>query len=253
MPDVLRLALQTVNKIFGERIVHSDEQRSGIEQLFHAPPLTIELVRAIKLISPHLNLKTTELGRLTWENDQNGSCWCEYEALAPILGAMSRPRRLLEIGPGLGRSIVFFSKKLGWESSDIHLYEGDGDCTKYTTLGPRFEDSFCGNIRMLQHVLSYNGVTNATVFDARQFQLSDLPGQYDLLYSFYSVGFHWSLEFFLDDLLALMHRTSVAIFNVPLEFSTFPRLKQLSHQIIEWRVPWSRGWGLKFVVLSKRV
>jgi hypothetical protein len=252
MLDLRKWVRQTARKIFRDRRVHFDERLAGMEHVFHAPPLTLELVRAIRLISPHLILKTNEQDRLAWENDQNEACWIEYESLAPLLGALPQPRRVLEIGPGLGRSIVFFSKKLGWESTDIHLYEGDGNRTKYTTLGPRFEDSFCGNMKMLRRVLDYNGVQNVTIVDAKQFKLSDLPGPYDLLYSFYSIGFHWSLEFFLDDLLPLMHKESVAIFSVPKEFSIYPRLEQLSYQVIDWKVVDPGDCGLKFVVLSKR-
>ena len=252
MPALSKLARHAAKKIFGDRTADFDERPSSMEHVFRAPPLTSELVKAIRLISPHLNMKSGERDRLAWEEDQNASCWCEYEALAPLLGSIPQPRKVLEIGPGLGRSIVFFSKKLGWESSDIHLYEGDGDRTKYTTLGPRFEDSFCGNIKILRHVLHYNGVQNTTIVDAKQTKLSDLPGPYDLLYSFYSIGFHWSLEFFLDDLLGLMSHQSVAIFSIPEEFSIFPRLKQLPYSLVDWKVPGSGGWGLKFVVLSKR-
>jgi hypothetical protein len=50
----------------------------------------------------------------------------------------------------------------------IHAYEGDGKSTKYTTLGPRFEDSFCGNILILKQILSYNAVENVTIFDASE-------------------------------------------------------------------------------------
>lgn len=252
MPALSKLARRAAKKILGDRIVALDERPSSMEHVFRSPPLTPELVKAIRLISPHLDLKTGERDRFAWEEDQNASCWCEYEALAPLLGSIPRPRRILEIGPGLGRSIVFFSKKLGWESSDIQLFEGDGDRTKYTTLGPRFEDSFCGNMKMLRHVLNYNGVQNATIVDAKQTKLSNLPGPYDLLYSFYSIGYHWSVEFFMDDLLGIMSRKSVAIFSVPEEFSIFPRLKQFPYRLVDWKVPGSGGWGLKFVVLSKQ-
>jgi hypothetical protein len=57
---------------------------------------------------------------------------------------MPQPGKILEIGPGLGRSLVFFSKKMGWETSEIHAYEGEGSTTKYTTLGPDLTILFGG-------------------------------------------------------------------------------------------------------------
>ena len=54
----------------------------------------------------------------------------------PSLSRIPTDARILEIGPGLGRSLVFFSKKLGWRGDQLHAYEGDGHTTRYTSLGP---------------------------------------------------------------------------------------------------------------------
>jgi hypothetical protein len=141
---------------------------------------------------------------------------------------------------------------MGWETSEIHAYEGEGRTTKYTTLGPRFEDSFCGNIDMLNHVLEFNAINNITIFNARDIQLSQLPAPYDFLYSFYSIGFHWSLEHFLDDLLQLMNDTSVAVFTVPSEFRPFNRLETLSYRIITWKTVCPKDGSLKLLVIGKK-
>jgi hypothetical protein len=228
-----------------------DSRLSGMQRVFRAPPLTPELVAAIKLISPHCDFTDSEQYRAIWEADQNGACWGEYEALAPLFRALPRPQRILEIGPGMGRSLVFFSKKLGWENCDLNAFEGTGTSTKYTILGPRFEDSFCGNIPVLRSVLEYNGVRNVNIFDASQMRLGQVPGQFDLIYSFYCIGFHWSLAHFLADLLPRMHERSIALFTVPQEFQPFPAMQGLHHRIIEWKTAWPKDWWLKLLVLSK--
>jgi hypothetical protein len=244
--------MRRIRRVLGDRdLPEIDPRLAAMERVFRAPPLTPEFAAAIKLISPHLDLAGREKHRAFWEADQNGTCWGEYEALAPLFRVLPTPKKVLEIGPGMGRSLVFFSKKLGWAGSDIHAYEGDGTATKYTFLGPRFEDSFCGNIQALQTVLDFNGVRNVRVFNAREVRLADLPGPYDLLYSFYSVGFHWSLEHFLDDLLPLLHDRSVAIFTVPLDFQPFPRLAEVPHRTIGWKAAWPRDARLKLLVLGK--
>lgn len=210
----------------------SDSRQMTIERVFHAPPLTPELIAAIHLISPQLRLTKSERDRSEWEADQNAACWDEYEALAPLFHAMPQPARILEVGCGMGRSLVFFNKKLAWESCVFHAYEGNGSGTKYTFDGPRFDDSFCGNIGVLRSVLTYNGIGNVSVFDAGEVRLRELPGPYDFLYSFYSVGFHWSLEHFLSDLLALMHERSIAAFTVTEGFKPFPALSELKYRIL---------------------
>ncbi|HEV8716384.1 MAG TPA: hypothetical protein VGX03_26630 [Candidatus Binatia bacterium] len=229
-----------------------NERLAGMERVFRAPPFTKELVTAIKLIAPHFDFTTNEQDREIWEADQNGTCWGEYQALAPLFRVMPLPARILEIGPGLGRSLVFFSKKLGWEGCEIHTYEGEGSTTKYTLLGPRFADSFCGNMRMLKYVLAYNGIRNVTVFNARDTRLPELPRPYDFLYSFYGIGFHWSLEYFLEDILSLLHDEAIAVFTVPKRFTPFPRLEDLSYRIIDWKTVWPKDGYLKLLVLSKQ-
>jgi hypothetical protein len=228
-----------------------DKQLSGIETVFRSLPFTPEMVNAIRLIAPHFEFAADEESRHVWEKDQNSSCWNEYEALAPVLGRLPIPPKVLEIGPGLGRSVVFFNQKLGWKSTAVHLYEGDGHSTKYTLLGPRFRYSFCGNIKVLTDTLEYNAVRNVTVFDARRWKLIDLPGPYDLVYSFYSIGFHWSLEYFLDDIAALMHQKTIAIFTVPESFAGFPDLEKFSHRVIGLKAVWPKHARFRLLMLSK--
>ena len=197
-----------------------------MERVFRSPPFTPELTRAIHLISPHLNFEPSEKNRELWEGDQNGACWAEFLVLEDVLGTIKRPARILEIGPGLGRSLVFFSKKLGWDDCDLHTYEGNGSTTKYTMNGPRFEDSFCGDIEQLRHCLNFNGVRNVEIHDAKAVSLRELIGPFDLLYGFYSIGFHWSLEHFLDEVLGLLSDTGVAFFTVIPTFQPFPSLEK---------------------------
>jgi hypothetical protein len=228
-----------------------DERLSQLEIVFHAPPFSPETVAAIKLIAPQFDFRADEHSRCLWEKDQNGSCWSEYEALAPIIGERAVPGKVLEIGPGVGRSVVFFKKKLGWDRSSFHLYEATGYSTKYMLLGPRFRDSFCGNIDLLMATLKYNGVCNASVFDARIWNLADLPGPYDLIYSFYSIGFHWSLEYFLNDISALMHQRTIAIFTVPDNFVSCPGLDTFFFRIVDYKTVWPKHGQLRLLVLSK--
>jgi hypothetical protein len=246
------LARKTSEKAFDPRL-------AGKEAVFHAPPLTPELLAAIKLISPRLKLVQDESSRRVWEKEQNGTCWSEYEAIRPLLSQVGRPGKILEIGPGLGRSAVFFSKQFGWQQSQIHLFDGDGAVTKYKQkyyeAGKHsLQDSFCGNLGLLRTLLDYNHIFNYTIFNARQTALTELPGPYDLIYSFYSIGFHWSLELFLDDLLPLMHERSLALFTVKKDFRGFPRLEDLHCRVVEWKtILRKKSSRLGMLIMSKGV
>jgi hypothetical protein len=230
-----------------------------MEPVFHAPPLTPALLAAIKLISPRLKLAQDEVSRRVWEQEQNGTCWSEYEALHALLSHIEKPRKILEIGPGLGRSVVFFCRKFGWQDSEMHLYDADGSATKYKQKyydagKDSLRDSFSGNLGLLRSLLNYNRISNYTIFDAGQMALAELPGPYDLLYSFYSIGFHWSLELFLDDLLPLMHDRTLAIFTVKRDFRGFPRLRDFHCRVVEWKtVLRKKSSWLGMLVMSKGI
>src|SRR4030095_6288979 len=96
---ILSGLMRRVRRAFGlEDLPPLDPRLTAMEHIFRAPPLTPELIAAIKLISPHFNFANTERSRWFWEADQNGSCWGEYEALTPLFSSMPRPSKVLEIG-----------------------------------------------------------------------------------------------------------------------------------------------------------
>lgn len=248
------LAIRAIRKakrlVVGQPLPPLDPKLAAMEHLFRAPPMTRKLRAAIKPISPGFDLGLTDHDRAYWESDQNGASWSEYEVLKSTLASVPVNGNILEVGPGLGRSLVFFAKKLGW--SNLSAFEGNGTKTKYTYLGPRFEDSFCGNIEMLQHCLEFNGLKNVTIFDAAKIKLSEIPGKYDLLYSFYCIGFHWSIEHFIDDILRLLKKDGVGVFTTTLDFVPPPCFDSVHYEIIDFTPVYPVGTRWKLIVLRPR-
>jgi hypothetical protein len=245
----------SLNRLRGKSLL--DPRAASAEQLFVAPPFSEEIVSAIRLISTRLPLKADEASRLLWQSESNAASEAEYEALLPLLEQVEKPRRVLEIGPGFGRSVVFFRKKGLLEGSEISLYDADGTSTrykqKYYDHPPKWPDtsSFCGNLTLLRTMLDYNGVNQYQIFDAEQLPLAALPGPYDLIYGFYSIGFHWSLEYYLDDVEALLHERSLLVCTLNKNFRNFPRLKQFSTRVLECREVKKNATPLRLLVLSK--
>jgi hypothetical protein len=226
---------------------------AGRESVFRAPPLTPELVAAIHAISPQFSLQTDEASRELWQTNQNGSCWGEFDALEPLLRAIPRPNKVLEIGPGMGRSAVFLKKQLGWEDVLFHLYDSDGPKIKYPAMAPRSDSTFCGSLQSLRNVLAFNELSDYEVFDARELDsgLGQLPGPYDLIFSFYGVGFHWALEDFWTDILSLMHDDSVAVFTVHRKFREFPALRDLNFGYVTFQRVLAKDRPLRLLLVSR--
>jgi hypothetical protein len=245
----------SLNRLRGRSIL--DPKASSAEQLFLAPPFTEEVVAAIRLISTRLPLKADEASRLLWQRESNAASEAEYDALAPLFAAVDKPKRVLEIGPGFGRSVVFFQKKGLLTGSEITLYDANGTSTKYKQKyyehPPQWPDtsSFCGNLSLLQSMLDYNRITSYKIFDAAQLPLATLPGPYDLIYGFYSIGFHWSLEYYLDDLAPLMHERSLLVCTLNKSFRPFSGLEQFSTRVLECREVKKNASPLRLLVLSK--
>jgi len=254
-PRQLWVRLRTeIAKRFG--LGHKVEELSsalvGKELYFRAPPLDAQLIRAIKAITPQFSLNLDETSRRVWELSQNGSSWAEYEALAPLLDSIAVPERVLEIGPGMGRSVVFLNRHLGWQEAHFDLYEGDGQARKYPLNAPRSEDSFCGDLGQLCRVLDFNRVKNYRVINAAEanFRLDSLAGPYDLVYSFYGVGFHWSLADFWDEIRGLMAPSGVAIFTVHHSFEEFAQLEGTPHRYLPFRRILAKDRPLNLLLVS---
>ena len=54
-----------------------------------------------------------------------------------------------------------------------------------------------------------------------------------MIYGFYSIGFHWSLEYYLDDLEALMQERSLLVCTLNKSFRRFPRLEEFSTRVLD--------------------
>jgi hypothetical protein len=245
----------SLNRLRGRSLL--DSRAAQAEQLFLAPPFDEKTVAAIRLISTRLPLKADEASRLLWQRESNAACEAEYEALQPLFSSTPAPRRVLEIGPGFGRSVVYFQKKGLMAGSAIDLYDADGSSTqykqKYYDHPPQWPDtaSFCGNLALLSSMLDYNGVTPYKIFDARKVPLRGLPGPYDLIYGFYSIGFHWSLEYYLDDLEPLLHEHTLVVCTLNKNFRPFAGLERFSTRVLACREVKKNAAPLQLLVLSR--
>jgi hypothetical protein len=244
----------SLNRLRGKKIL----VERPAEQVFLAPPFTPEVAAAVSLISTRLRFRANERSRLLCQAEANAMSGREYDVLAPLFRQVPPPPHVLEIGPGFGRSVVYFSKRGVWdEHAEVHLYDGNGTQTKYKQKyydrPPQWPDisSFCGNLPLLRYFLDYNQVTNYRIFDAAELPLRQLPGPYELIYGFFSIGFHWSLEFYLDDVDPLLSKSGVLICTLNKHFRPFAKLRDFSTRILDCPEIKKNAAPLRLLVLSK--
>jgi hypothetical protein len=245
-----------LKRLRGQRIL--DPSVHGAEQVLLVPPFTPEIASAVGLISPRLRYRADEKSRMLCQTEANAMSAREYDALSPLFAQMPKASRVLEIGPGYGRSVVYFAKKGVWdERAEIDLYDATGTATKYKqkhyAAPPQWPDvsSFCGNLSLLRQFLDYNHITNYRLLDAAKVPLGELPGPYGLIYGFFSIGFHWSLEFYLDDLSPLLGESGVLICTLNKQFQPFAALRNFSVRVLHCREIKKNAAPLALLALSK--
>ncbi len=246
----------SLNRLRGQGMFDADVPLA--EQVILAPPFTREIASAVSLISTRLPFRADEPSRLLCQAEANAMSAREYDALYPLFSQLQKPQSVLEIGPGFGRSVIYFSKKSVWDrDTQIHLYDTNGTQTKYKQKHydrpPQWPDvsSFCGNLLLLRSFLEYNRITNYRIFDAAELPVRELPGPYDLIYAFFGIGFHWSLEFYLDDLGPLLGEKGVLICTLNKHFRPFARLAEFSTRILHCREIKKNAAPLRLLALCK--
>jgi len=235
------------------------------DNIFKAPPFESELAEALSLIG-NVTLSATEENRRIWEREQNATCWAEYDCLQKNLKGLA-PTKVFEFGPGLGRSIVFLNKMFNWKDSTFYLYDGYSDIepnevedsiryARYGSHDARYIDSFYGNLKLLEKILQFNEIKNYKIIDAnKNSEISNLQGGYDFVYSFYSVGFHWAIDHFIDDILHLLKDGGTGAFNMQFDYSVTPflkeKLKNHSFEIVRYLTACPKDCELNMLLIRK--
>ena len=197
----------SLNRLRGKSIL--DPRAASAEQLFLAPPFTEDVVAAIRLISTRLPLRADEASRLLWQRKVMPPRKRSTRRCCRCLAEVEKPKRVLEIGPGFGRSVVFFTKRGLAEQRDQSLrrernqHQVQAEILRPPSPVAGYVRLSAGTFRSSRPCWITTASNQYKIFDAQQLPLAALPGPYDLIYGFYSIGFHWSLEYYLDDLEAI--------------------------------------------------
>lgn len=148
-------------------------------------------------------------------------CVDEYEHLKDVISSL-HPKKIVDLGCGMGRSSVFFYHMFSLK--DTKFFMGDFDKNTWRPQGENkgalgYHDNNnpipFNSLDLTNRYCDYNNLKNREVMDLDSDRIKELK-DIDLLYSFYSVGYHWSIDKAIEryGLLDITTSTATFIFGV---------------------------------------
>ena len=134
----------------------------------------------------------------------------EYELFKNFVGS---PKKILELGCGLGRMSVFLNSKL--QDPSIHFILAD--TTRIVNNRPRFGwdhgEDFYNDLSLTKEFAENHGLFNFDIFDVKKQNIKVLK-DIDFIISFLAIGFHSQIEYYIDDLMQISTDNCVMVFGV---------------------------------------
>ena len=144
----------------------------------------------------------------------NYDLMCESE-WAVIKGDFGNPRKVLDLGCGLGRMSIYINNTLGDDGVKWILADSTSDFAQHKSLrfGWNPPAQYYNNLQWTEQFSINNGLVNFEIFDIAKSDLGMLE-DVDLVMSFLSVGFHYPIERYLETLLRITNASCTLIFGV---------------------------------------
>ena len=155
-----------------------------------------------------MQVTTTPKGGLSFYTKLSES---EYQVLKDYLNPY--PKQILELGCGLGRMSIFLNKK---HPSNSKYFLADASIITPTTKNGRYgwdPGTWYNDLELTKEFCENNGLVNFEVIDLAVPSLTSLR-DIDFVFSVMSVGFHYPIEQYLDELKLIMKPDSLLIFGV---------------------------------------
>lgn len=146
------------------------------------------------------------------QNSGNLNCYEESEILDLICEKIKdkEPRNVLELGSGIGRGTLYIYKKIGWENTHFYLLDSNGEKIKGGISNSK-KNFFYNSTKAAKLFCKDNGLKKFTVIDIEKEEMPDV--KFDIVFSVISIGFHWSVDKYLDKLVDKLHKDSLLLFQ----------------------------------------
>lgn len=132
----------------------------------------------------------------------------EFSQIGRFIG---RPKRVLDIACGLGRTAIYLNHLLGDPSVQYILADRTGRTPNTGAFDPA-EDEYYNDLWLTKKFCHLNGLTNVRTFDTEAGNWSKLH-DVDLVISTIGIGFHVPIERYIDRLCAAASPACTMIFG----------------------------------------
>lgn len=121
------------------------------------------------------------------------------------------PKKVLEVGCGLGRGSIFLNHLLKDNTVEYTLADRTGYTTNTGAFNPT-QDEFYNDLALTDSFCRLNGIKNVTTFDTELDDWKTLP-KFDLIFSLCSFGMHVQIERYMERLHSILTPGGTMIFG----------------------------------------
>lgn len=143
------------------------------------------------------------------EDDCLNLCISEYNLFKDYIKS---PTTVLELGCGLGRMSIFLNSEL--KNEDIHYILADSTFDNNSPeYGWKANKGYYNDLELTRKFSERHGLTNFEVIDLEKDNFDKFK-EVDLVMSFLSVGFHYPVEDYVDNIMKISSNNCICIFGV---------------------------------------
>jgi hypothetical protein len=134
----------------------------------------------------------------------------EYKSIQLYIPSL--PKKILDLGCGLGRNSVYLNRV--YNQPDVQFILADSSIiSSNIKMGWNPGEDWYNDLQLTIDFCDLNGLTNYKIIDLVNDKLDELKN-IDLIYSFMSVGFHYPIEPYLEIFNKVMNKNGMMIFGV---------------------------------------
>jgi SAM-dependent methyltransferase len=144
------------------------------------------------------------------------SDYTECPELAQLHELLStkQPKRVLELGAGLGRGSVFLKRRYNWNETEFFLADGNSGTQQIAGIHYQLEPGFYNSMVATCDFCLANGIAKDKLY-LINLEAAEIPdAQFDLCFSIKSIGFHWPINEYLSRLRDKIAQGATLLFEL---------------------------------------